>query len=83
MNEKKDNWIVGTILKCIFIPIGLALLLFVLATVIAVSLKLMNIAVPAIIEKGVIPIVQLFFPILILMFGWLVILLIDLSKHKK
>ncbi len=84
MNKKNDsNWVVWTVLKCIFIPLIVAFLVFFLTTMLAVSFKIFKIAVPAIIVKGIIPIIQLVVPIIILMFGWLVILLIDLSKHKK
>lgn len=82
-NKNDSSWVVATVLKCIFIPIGIAVIVFMLATIGAVSLRVFKIAVPAIIVKGIIPIIQLVVPIIILMFGWLVILLIDLSKHKK
>ena len=82
--KKEDsNWVIWTILKCMFIPFGVAVVIFFIATFVAVLLKMLEVSLPAIVERGIIPIVQIGIPMLILMFGWIVILIIDLTKHKK
>jgi len=82
--KKNDSsWIIWTVLKCIFIPFILALVLFFGTTFVSVLLHMFKIYLPAIVEKGILPILQIGIPVLIMLFGWLIILVIDLVKHKK
>ena len=82
--KKEDStWIIWTVLKCIFIPLILAGVLFFGTTFVSVLLHMFKIYLPAIVEKGILPILQIVFPILIMLFGWVIILVMDLAKHKK
>ena len=84
-NKDDSNWILFTVLKCIFIPLCISVLLFFITTFISVFLNMYTYAngteVPAILSKGILPLFQIGLPILIIMFGWIVILIIDILKH--
>ena len=59
------------------------MVLFFGTTMISVLLRMFKVYLPAIVEKGILPILQIGLPVLIMLFGWVVILVIDLAKHKK
>ena len=86
-NQKDSSWIVFTVLKCIFIPLGVGGLLFFVTTLVSVFLNMYTYAngteVPAVLSKGILPLLQIGLPILIIMFGWVVILIIDILRHRN
>ncbi len=86
-NNGDSNWVIFTVLKCIFIPLGISALLFFITTFISVMLNIVlysnGTVEPSFVLKIILPFFQLILPILIIMFGWVVILLIDLKKHRN
>ena len=78
-----------SILKCIFIPLGIAFVIFMIATLISVFYN-MQVAsgeqpseIAKVFVKGVIPFLQIPIPLLIILLGWIPIFIMEKEKAKK
>lgn len=79
----------GAILKCIFVPLEIAVCLFVITAVISVLYSMFTAngepttAIERILVKGVLPLFQIAIPMLIALFGWIPMLIKETTKAKK